>query len=553
MKRKISKQTSQNVAAITLVVLGLMTLTEGAWAARLAAAERSTAGNASAPAPPACIIRDSANKPTLGNNDPLARLLLAGGPCPANVFEFRARLLGAGAKIKTAFVGNRGFHNPAGGSFSMFEIVTGRLAPAGIDVADGEFFFGHFTARDGNKLIADQQPGVRALMIELIAFDPQKQLFNFYEARGDGQKGQWSYRGDSLDIQADVRLLHRQPNPNNPQFGRTLRCSGCHIAGGPIMKELAGPHNDWDTARHLPLDNMKPDAELARILSGMVDAEEFAKSVKAGLQKLAESEKFQQGKKALSLQEQLRPLFCPVELNLESDLRPLDDKARVGIPSAFLIDPRLAQGSITIDHAQYDGALLALNAAFPEIRPLRRDADHGWLTPVKAFSDMLAIDSLIKQGLIDQEFVSDVLAVDLTNPVFSRSRCGLLRLVPNKADANWKETFKASLKASAQANPAAQELLNNLTDPTRNAQFHQARGTRLLTQCQNRLQTKDSVVSLSRLLAQRRLEAFASEISKNKEQGEILEPDFRVIFPTTKPPIAPGSFRLTDDCQVIAQ
>ncbi|MGH9928245.1 MAG: hypothetical protein ACREA9_03345, partial [Pyrinomonadaceae bacterium] len=255
----------------------------------------------------------------------------------------------------------------------------------------------------------------------------------------------------------------------------------------------------------------------------------------------------------LSLQEQVRPLFCPVELNLESDLIPVDDKApQLRIPSAFLVDPRLAQGSVTIDHAQYDAALVALNSLFPE-GPQRRDADHGWLTPVKAFSDMLAVDSLVKQGLIDQEFVSDVLAVDLTNPVFSRDRCGLLRLVPNKADANWKETLKASLKTVAKANPAAQELLNNLTDPTRTAQFHQARGMRLLTQCQNRLQTNDSVTALSRLLTQRRSEAFASEISKNR-QGQVLEPTgFRVIFPDTRPKIRAGTFRLTDDCQVVSQ
>jgi hypothetical protein len=147
--------------------------------------------------------------------------------------------------------------------------------------------------------------------------------------------------------------------------------------------------------------------------------------------------------------------------------------------------------------------------------------------------------------------VSDVLAVGVTNPVFSRSRCGLLRLAPNKADTNWKETFKASLKTAAKTNAAAQELLNNLTDATRNAQFHQARATRLLSQCQNRLQTKDSVIQLYQLLAQRRSEAFASEISKNLQSGQILEPNFRVIFPKTKPVIAPGSFRLTDDCQVV--
>jgi hypothetical protein len=433
----------------------------------------------------------------------------------------------------------------------MFEMVSGRLAPLGIEVGDGEFFFGHFTARDGNKLIALQEP--QDLMVELIAWDPQKKLFNFYEVIGDGQRGQWFYRGDSLDIQSDITLLHRQKDPNNPQFGRRLRCSGCHIAGGPIMKELAAPHNDWSTARQLPLGNMKPDSELARILEGLVDADELAKNVNAGLSKLAGSDTFQQARKATSLQEQLRPLFCPVELNLESDPTPLDDKAgQVSVPSAFLVNPTLAQSSITIDHAQYEGALAAVNAVFPEIKPQRRDGDHAWLTPVKAFSDMLAVESLVKQGLIDPEFVSDVLAVDLTNPVFSKSRCGLIRLLPNNADPNWKETFKASLKSNAKTSPAAQELFTNLTDPARNAQFHQARGARLLRQCQDRLRTSDSVTSLYKLLAQRRAEAFASEISRNP-RGQILEPGFRVIFSQTKPVIRPSSFRLTDDCQVVAQ
>lgn len=554
MKRKASDAEKRNVIAIIAGILGLVALILIGGAGEFSLNQRSALARGLAQSPqPACVVRDNANKPALNNNDPLAKLLTTGGGCPANVFEFRARLLAAGAKIRTAFVANRGFHNPAEGSFSMFEIVSGRLSPAGVEVADGEFFFGHFTARNGNKLVANQDPEPESLMVELIAFDPQKQLFNFYEVIGDGKRGQWFYRGDSLDIQADVTSLHRQKDPNRPQFGRRLRCSGCHVAGGPIMKELAAPHNDWSTGRQLPLANMKPDGELPRILQGLVDADELAKSVNAGLLKLAESEPFQQARKALSLQEQLRPLFCPVELNLESDLTPLDDSApQLRIPSAFLVDPKLAQRSITIERAQYDSALAALNATFPEISPQRRDSDHGWLTPVKAFSDMLAVESLVKQGLIDQEFVSDVLAVDLTNPTFSKSRCGLLRLLPNTTSADWKESFKASLKASAKTNPAAQELLSNLTDATRNTQFHQERAARFLNQCQDRLQNADSVTKLAQLLAQRRAEAFASEISKNP-RGQILEPGFRVIFSQTRPQIRPGSFRLTDDCQVVRQ
>ena len=67
-----------------------------------------------------------------------------------------------GATIKTTLVANRGFHNPKTNHeaihFMLFEIVSGRLDSLGIDVKDGEFFFGHFTRIRGvNTLVADQR------------------------------------------------------------------------------------------------------------------------------------------------------------------------------------------------------------------------------------------------------------------------------------------------------------------------------------------------------------------------------------------------------------
>ena len=330
------------------------------------------------------------------------------------------------------------------------------------------------------------------------------------------RKGEWFYRGDSLDIQADVTFLHRRPDPGQPKFGDRLRCSGCHTAGGPIMKELAPPHNDWwTTERPLPLGKLKPDADLARIFQGLVDASELSKSVKVGLAKLAESDKLRQTRKTLSLQEQLRPLFCPVELNLESDPTPFDKNSpTIEIPSAFVVHPLLARGSLTVQRGHYDAALTTMKASFPETK--RPDADHAWLTPVKAFSDTLTIESLIKQNIIDEEFASDVLAVDLANPLFSTGRCNLLSWC-HQEDGDWKETFQTSLQAKAGQDQSAQELLTNLTDSSRNIQFHRARAGRLLEQCQNRLQTGNGVVTMYRLLAQRREEVKTSEISQNGE------------------------------------
>lgn len=145
-----------------------------------------------------------------------------------------------------------------------------------------------------------------------------------------------------------------------------------------------------------------------------------------------------------------------------------------------------------------------------------------------------------------------MLAVDLTNPLFSPTRCGLLRLAPQKAGADWQEKFKASLKAAAPSDPAARELSDNLANPQRDARFHQARVSRFLDQCRERLQTAQAVTDLVRLLAQRRAEVGDSEISKNRlgrilEDGPTIQQSFRVIFPIVTPAIAPRTFRLIED------
>ncbi len=380
-------------------------------------------------------------KPVIGNADALARVLASSNPCAHDAVALRTQIITRGGRIATAFVGNRGFHNPGEGSFSLFETVTGELGSAG-PVADGEFFFGHFVEPVGSRLALNQSPARDNLMVEVVAWDPAKGLFNFYELLGAGDVGRWEYRGDSGDILADTTLLHRPRSPGQPSIGRTLRCSSCHVNGGPILKEVAAPHNDWwSAARPLPLGGRQFDSQTASIAAGFIDGSRLSTSVRTGLTKLNASVKFREAVKRRTLQEQLRPLFCPVELNLESDTTPLDGKsAATRLPSALWIDPRLAQASLGVARADYDAALAETGSRFPEIT--RSDADHAWLGPVKALSDQIAVSALVNDKTIDDEFVADVLAVDFTNPALSSPRCKLLRLVPVDATADWRDRFR---------------------------------------------------------------------------------------------------------------
>jgi hypothetical protein len=295
------------------------------------------------------------------------------------------------------------------------------------------------------------------------------------------------------------------------------------------------------------LGSLKPDAFIRGKLTDLVDAGELSKQVVASSRRLAASPGYRKVLETRSMQEQLRPLFCPMEVNIESDSAPFDDrKPMLQIPSAFFVDSRLATASISAKREHYETALQKMRSSLPET-PGRTDADHGWLAPVKAQSDVAMVDALIEQGIVDSEFATAVLAVDLTNPVFSKTRCGLLRLVPDRAGSDFVARFRVALRGASE--PGAAELLDNLSNPARNAAFHRQQAQSFLTSCQQHSSDPEGILNWLRLLAQRRVEVSASEISQN-HNGRILEDPERVVFPSTQPQAVAGRLRLTPTCQV---
>ena len=483
------------------------------------------------------------NLATPSPKDPVARVLAEQPACPRNAIEFRELFKRSGARLEPTMVNFVGFHNPDPGAFFVFEIVSGSVGASSppVVIQRGDLLFGHFTGATNDKRLVPNKDG---LLIELIAWDPDKQFYNFYEL----VDGTWFYRGDSKDILDDIQLLHRQRKPSERPFGTRLRCSGCHVNGGLLQKELAAPHNDWFlTARNLPLGSLKPDASVRAILADLVDAGELSKLVTASARRLADSAGYRKVLAARSMQERLRPLFCSVEVNIESDSEPLDDrKPALAIPSGFFVDHRLGTANISVQRQHYDAARQSLRSRLPET-PGRTDADHAWLTPVKAQSDIVAVDALTEQGIVNAEFVADVLAVDFTNPVFSKTRCSLLKLVPEGQGSNFVARFQDALRGASV--PGATELLSNLTSAQRDAAFHRKQAVAFLDNCKRRASDSGAVLDWSRLLAQRRVEVGASESSQNP-RGHILEDPGRVVFPSTQPAAAAGRLTLTPACQV---
>jgi hypothetical protein len=290
------------------------------------------------------------------------------------------------------------------------------------------------------------------------------------------------------------------------------------------MKEMAAPHNDWWTAsRPLTFGSNSISHEIATWMQKLGDASDLSQSVKTGIAHLENSSEYQNAKQRFSLQTTLRPLFCETEINLESDTIPLDQSTNtVQIPSASIVNPFLAQGAIGIASSAYKQLLNSADMQFPETNLI--DADHGWLVPVKGYSDLIAIQTLIKNGIVTDEIVADVLAVDFENPLFSSKRCGLLQLVPAEGLAKFPDRLKSSSLAGAS------ELYENLTNPVRSRSFHSRVAQDLLSKTQMDLSTVHGQTQIFKTLLERRQAVFDAEISKNP-RGQILEPGFRVIFP----------------------
>lgn len=492
--------------------------------------------------------------------DALFKLLSAQPHCPGNALQFRALVLANAMSSRPSMVANRGFHNPLPqGSFSFFESIDGSYA--GQKLVPGDWFYGHFTAAsiDNTALTSILSPQQAAtpdnLLLETLVWDPRKQMYNFYEIRGTGQGGQWFYRGDSADIQTDIVNLWRAYDPSQPIFmgapdssGKAtlprLRCSGCHTNGGPIMKELAFPHDSWwRPERPLPLGAMRIAPEYDTILKNLVSSQEFSGWIKAGNDKLASSPAYMKQRSALSLQEQLRPIFCEQEVNLDSDLLPFGGPAPIiKAPVGAFVDQRLAGDIryIEIDKALYTNSLNLFQAQFFDyqsgnfqnsVQPINQiDADHAFETPVKSHTDMLLAQKMVASGLIDEKFLYDVIAIDPTRPMFSPQRCGLLQLVPGGGPtAGWRNQFAQALANSDK--PAAKALLANINDAARTPQWHRDQTRQILTRVQSLAKLQLSVNGYVRLLAGRRIAVYQAQVSQHP-QGQIFEPGFRLIFPT---------------------
>ena len=140
------------------------------------------------------------------------------------------------------------------------------------------------------------------------------------------------------------------------------------------------------------------------------------------------------------LRVRLRSLFSTMEMNLASDSTPFRDRQKSGaaveIPAKLFVDSRLSGElpAVSVDLAAYQAALNQTDSRFPPGRPDSRETRHAFLVPVRSYVDNRVVDRLIDDGLLDAELVADVLAVDMSRPVYSLHEDRLFVLYPRRRE-----------------------------------------------------------------------------------------------------------------------
>jgi hypothetical protein len=475
-------------------------------------------------------------------DDAVTHAILSGSPVPRDIKAIRRRLQSElGGVLTTHIVANGGHEHPTRRNvmFMCFESYAGPT-PAG-PADEGDLFLGYFLVPEGDRLV------VGSGFVELIAWDRTTHRFNFWELLDEA----WHFRGDSQDILDNVATINLGAATPSFTFQRkssdgtpVLRCSGCHTLGAPIMKEVEAPHNDWWTERDkLPTGSFTLDGETSGLFQRAADASHLSALVKQSAGRLLAARAG--SVRTQTLPQQLRSLFSTMEMNLVSDSVPFARReqsgAAVQIPAAFFVDPRLAPAArpVSVDLTVYKNALESVGSRFPSRNSSARETRHAFLVPAPSFIDARAIDGLVNRGTLDEELVADVLAVDMSTPVYSGRRASLIRFVPAAATdaADLRTQLIAALQPAAAGDVAARELLSNLTDPRRTAAAHRAEASALLAASAKAAGSVDTVAGWLRIAAQRRAAIERADTAAHP-QGLITENGFRAIFPVQVTPTA---------------
>lgn len=326
--------------------------------------------------------------------------------------------------------------------------------------------------------------------LEMIGFDKTAGVFNYYARENNA----WKFFGSSKDLIADGYNCN-SVGACVPKAASKTRCAGCHLGGGLIIKEFDSPWVHWEHFTDTPGAKELMDRFKMTLGSQKDDGAGLESTVRNGNRLW--NEKRVDFLKTKGTQELLRPLFCTVDLNLQS-MTSSTNSVPSSVRNDFFFEPRLGGfDSVSIDAADYTALTTANGQAVKDSSgsPLKdkdgkvvTDTIFAWTYAERGQADRDYVDQLVNKKIVDDDFVGDVLRIDMGRPIFSGQRCNLLKFAPvltadKMTPQGIRDGFKANL--AGKTDPGAAQLLAALGD-TADLSKHKEVATKFLAACKAR-------------------------------------------------------------------
>ncbi len=465
-------------------------------------------------------------------SDPVAQTIFGGNDCPTTLKAMIAKLKKTPGEcdmnsLRTMLITETGQLAQKTGPFRTVTVID--------------------CGKDGNtqpSILFSTDPGnLGDTFLEVIGRDQSAGVFNYYDMTNQ----KINYFGHS-------QMFVTQP-PASTGFNAPRRCGGCHTGGGLVMKELAAPWLHWEGDTTSPGSQQTIDKAkevLGRKSDGIElesivrNANDFWNESRVGVLKdntkpMPSAFDSIAGNIQLNpTQKLLEPLFCATEVNIDSansSGKPAKQAggASFGPLGGPIVPSELGFGSINFDAKKYDKVIKQLGQSVAGI-PDAKDTHFALTFISQGAADFDYLNKLKAGGILDDEFVKDVLAVDFTRAI-STDRCELLLLVPNidkpadRTIANIKIRLIDELKKRDPRSEQQQELLSNLLLDG----GHQDKVQAFEKACQDRIQAEEEAMIKDYVTA---IEAGRDQHAENRAVFEFASTLARL------PGITPFSTRL---------
>lgn len=288
--------------------------------------------------------------------------------------------------------------------------------------------------------------------LQLMSWDLHERVYHFFQRLGSF----WIWSGSSHDA------LKNQTRQKGPFSG--------HINGGPVMKELELPWQNWHSMNAtIELPENHP-LKQTPYFNEKGTGDQFEKLVKTGMDKVNQARIDNAINNGIvkDFDFFMRQILISTNVNLISssrESRAISDDEAVPLPFSFFantiglsltdVDPDIEQVSVlgkvylqSLNHFNF--AMVTDGVTIPG------DTHFAFFVPEASREDMDLLGKMIRHNMISKKMAASILMVDFPNPIYSDRRESLLQYVPQEIKignngSDFDELFINNIKTSGKS------------------------------------------------------------------------------------------------------